>query len=201
MPLFTKALFGQWEEILQEPVPPADLVYPTGIRHYARGLSFLRQGKLDQANEELDSLKEITKDPAVADLTIFDLNAIPHILKIAQAVLAGEMAAERKDYEAAVTLLKQAIALEDGLNYTEPKDWYLPPRQVLGAVLLQAGKPAEAEQVYQEDLQYHPQNGWSLFGLAKSLEVQNKLDEATAVQEEFQGAWADADVTLTNSRF
>ncbi len=95
----------------------------------------------------------------------------------------------------------QAIGLEDGLNYTEPKDWYLPPRQVLGAVLLQAGKPAEAEQVYQEDLQYHPQNGWSLFGLAKSLEVQNKLDEASAVQEEFQGAWADADVTLTNSRF
>ena len=201
MPLFTKALFGQWDEILQEPVPPADLVYPAGIRHYARGLAFLRQGQLDQANEELDSLKEITKDPAVADLTIFDLNAIPHILKIAQAVLAGEMAAERKDYEAAVTLLKQAIALEDGLNYTEPKDWYLPPRQVLGAVLLHAGKPAEAEQVYQEDLQYHPQNGWSLFGLAKSLEVQNKLDEATAVQEEFQGAWADADVTLTNSRF
>ena len=201
MPLFTKALFGQWEEILQEPAPPADLVYPAAIRHYARGLAFLRQGKLDQANEELNSLKTITKDPALVDLTIFDLNAIPHILNIAQAVLAGEIAADLGNSDASVSFLKQAIELEDSLNYTEPKDWYLPPRQVLGAVLLEAGKASEAEQVYREDLMVHPQNGWSLFGLAKSLDVQGKHAEAKAVQREFKQAWADADVTLTSSRF
>ena len=117
MPLYTKALFGQWEEILQEPVPPADLVYPAGIRHYARGLAFLRQGKLDQANEELDQLKQMGKDPSVADLTIFDLNAIPQILNIAQAVLAGEIAAERGNYDAAIMYLQQAVEIEDGLNY------------------------------------------------------------------------------------
>jgi len=201
MPLFTKALFGQWEEVLQEPTPPADLVYPAGIRHYARGLAFLRQGKLAQATRELDELKGIAKDPAIADLTIFDINAIPHILNIAQAVLAGEIAAKEGDYATAVTQLKEAIELEDGLNYTEPKDWYLPPRQVLGAVLLEAGKPEEAEQVYRDDLNVHPQNGWSLYGLAKSLEAQGKLDEAKAAQQEFEAAWADADVTLTSSRF
>ncbi|MGV7227876.1 MAG: tetratricopeptide repeat protein [Nitrospirales bacterium] len=201
MPLFTKALFGQWEEVLQEPTPPADLVYPAGIRHYARGLAFLRQGKLAQATRELDELKGIAKDPAIADLTIFDINAIPHILNIAQAVLAGEIAAKEGDYATAVTQLKEAIELEDGLNYTEPKDWYLPPRQVLGAVLLEAGKPEEAEQVYRDDLNVHPQNGWSLYGLAKSLEAQGKLDEAQAAQQEFEAAWADADVTLTSSRF
>ena len=201
MPLFTKALFGQWEEILQEPAPPADLLYPAGIRHYARGLAFLRQGQLERATQELEQLRNIAKDPAIADLTIFDLNAIPLILNIAQAVLAGEIAAQREDYIAAVTHLNQAVKLEDGLNYTEPKDWYLPPRQVLGAVLLEAGKPEEAEQVYRDDLNVHPQNGWSLFGLAKSLEDQGKLDEAKAAQQEFQEAWADADVTLTSSRF
>jgi len=201
MPLFTEALFGQWEEVLQEPTPPADLVYPAGIRHYARGLAFLRQGKLEQATQELDDLKDIVKDPAIADLTIFDINAIPHILKIAQAVLAGEIAAKEGDYATAVTQLKEAIELEDGLNYTEPKDWYLPPRQVLGAVLLEAGKPKEAELVYREDLNVHPQNGWTLFGLAKSLEAQGKLDEAKAAQQEFKEAWADADVTLKSSRF
>ena len=134
-------------------------------------------------------------------MTIFDLNAIPRILNIAQAVLAGEIAVQQKDYIAAVTHLNQAVKLEDGLNYNEPKDWYLPPRQVLGAVLLEAGKPNEAEQVYRHDLLAHPQNGWSLFGLAKSLEVQGKLDKAKAAQQEFEEAWADADVTLTSSRF
>ena len=201
MPLFTKALFGQWEEVLQEPAPPADLVYPAGIRHYARGLAFLRQGKMDQAMQELEDLKSIVNDPALADLTIFDLNAIPQLVKIAQAVLAGEIAAQGGDYSGAITHLQDAIAIEDGLNYTEPKDWYLPPRQVLGAVFLKAGKPNEAEQVYRQDLVAHPQNGWSLFGLAKSLEAQGKLDDAKVAQQEFEDAWADADVTLTSSRF
>ena len=201
MPLLTKALFGQWEEILQEPVPPADLVYPAGIRHYARGLAFLRQGQLDQANEELDRLMDIAKDPAVADLTIFDLNTIPHILNIAQAVLAGELAAERGNYDAAVVHLQQAVEIEDGLNYTEPKDWYLPPRQVLGAVLLKAGKPDEAEQVYREDLLYHPQSGWSLFGLVQSLQAQGKTQAVKRTKQDFKQAWADSEVTLTSSRF
>jgi tetratricopeptide (TPR) repeat protein len=201
MPLFTNALFGEWEAILREPAPPADLLYPAGIRHYARGLAFLRQSKLEQATQELEQLKNITKDPAIADLTVFDLNAIPHILKIAQAVLAGEIAAKQENYVAAVTHLNQSVKLEDGLNYNEPKDWYLPPRQVLGAVLLEAGKPNEAEQVYRHDLLAHPQNGWSLYGLAKSLEAQGKLDEAKAAHQEFEEVWADADVTLTSSRF
>jgi tetratricopeptide (TPR) repeat protein len=201
MPLFTNALFGQWDEVLKEPAPPADLAYPAGIRHYARGLAFLRQGQMEKAVHELDELKNIVQDPAISNLTIFDLNAIPEILKIAQAVLSGEIAAEEGDYEAAVTRLQDAIALEDGLNYTEPKDWYLPPRQVLGAILLKAGKPAEAEAVYRKDLLAHPQNGWSLFGLVQSLEGQGKVEEAKTTQQDFSRTWADADVTLISSRF
>ena len=66
---------------------------------------------------------------------------------MARAVLEGEIVAERRDYETAVTHLNRAIEWEDGLNYAEPKDWYLPPRQVLGASLLMAGKAGQAEQV------------------------------------------------------
>ncbi len=201
MPLYTKALFGQWEEVLQEPAPPVDLVYPAGIRHYARGLAFLRQGQLEKAAWELDELLTIVKDPAIAELTVFDINAIPQILKIAQAVLSGEIAAQDGDYATAVTRLQEAITFEDDLHYTEPKDWYLPPRQVLGAILLKAGKPVEAEQVYRQDLVAHPQNGWSLFGLVQSLDAQGKVDEAKVAQQELANSWADADVTLSSSRF
>ncbi len=201
MPLFTKALFGQWEEVLQEPVPSADLVYPAGIRHYTRGLAFLRGGKLEEAARELEALKRVVTDPAIVPLTIFDLNDISHILKIAQAVLSGEISAEQEKYGKAVTHLEEAIRLEEALNYTEPKDWYLPPRQVLGAVLLKANRPEEAEEVYRQDLKVHPQNGWSLFGLVQSLKVQNKVEEVTVAALEFAKSWADADVTLTSSRF
>ena len=201
MPIFTQALFGQWDDILLEPLPPADLLYHVGIHHYVRGLAFLRQSNLEQASQELDALKSITKNPAIAGLTIFDLNAVSQILELAYAVLAGEIAAKHGDYADAVTHLNAAIVLEDGLNYTEPKDWYLPPRQVLGAVFLEAGKAKEAELVYREDLLVHPQNGWSLFGLAQSLNIQGKLNEARVVQQEFEEAWADADIVLTSSRF
>ena len=201
IPLYTEALFGQWSDILQEPEPPADLLYPRGIWHYARGLAFLRQGKVESAQFELTKLKRITSDPGVADLKIFDLNEVTQILKIAGALLEGEIVAERQDYETAVTHLNRAIELEDGLNYTEPKDWYLPPRQVLGAVLLMAGKAGQAEQVYQEDLRYHPQNGWSLYGLVQALRAQGKTPEAEAAQTQFNKAWADADVELASSRF
>lgn len=201
MPLYTKALFGQWADVLREPVPPADLLYPAAIRHYARGLAFVRQGRLDHAHQELTELKKIAKDPGMAQLTIFDLNPVSMIVAIAEAILEGELAAARGDTRSAVAWLTKAIELEDGLNYTEPKDWYLPPRQVLGAIFIQAGELKEAESAYRKDLEYHPQNGWSLFGLVQSLNGQGKTEEAYAVRQQFDEAWADADVVLTSSRF
>ena len=201
MPLYTKALFGQWDDILDDPEPPVDLVYPRGIWHYARGMALLRQGKVDRARLELHQLTPIISDPAVAELTILDLNEVTQILKIAEAVLEGEIEADQGNFDLAIPDLRRAIELEDGLNYTEPKDWYLPPRQVLGAVLLMAGKADQAEQVYREDLHYHPQNGWSLFGLGEALRAQGKTADAETVQKQFEKAWADADVTLVSSRF
>ncbi|GJL57683.1 MAG: hypothetical protein NPIRA03_05400 [Nitrospirales bacterium] len=201
IPLYTKIAFGKWLDILAEPEPPVDLLYPTAIWHYARGLALVRQGKLEASHKEFMKLAKISRDPAVANLTILDLNNIVDILSIAEAVLAGEMAAGHGNYEEAVRQLERAVKLEDGLNYTEPKDWYLPSRQVLGAVLLEAGKPGDAERTFREDLQDHPQNGWALFGLEQSLRAQGKTDEATIVLQSFRQVWSDADVTLTAVRF
>jgi tetratricopeptide (TPR) repeat protein len=156
---------------------------------------------LDAAQQELTQLRRIANDPGLANLTIFDLNSVVDILNIAEAVLTAEIAVGHKDYEAAVGQLQRAVQVEDGLNYTEPKDWYLPSRQVLGAVLLEAGKPVEAEQAFREDLRDHPQSGWSLFGLEQSLRAQGKMDEAESVRQAFRQVWSDADVTLTTARF
>ena len=111
------------------------------------------------------------------------------------------MAAQRKDYDKAIAHLERAVRLEDSLVYTEPEEWHYPPRQALGAVLLEAGRAAEAETVYWEDLRRHADNGWSLFGLAQALRAQGKTDEAAAVQARFDKAWARADVKLGASRF
>lgn len=201
IPLYTKIAFGEWSDILAEPEPPVDLLYPTAIWHYARGLALVRQGELEASQQEFMKLANIARDPAVANLTILDLNNIVDILAIAESVLAGEIAAGHGNYEEAVRQMERAVKLEDGLNYTEPKDWYLPSRQVLGAVLLEAGKPGDAERTFREDLKDHPQNGWALFGLEQSLRAQGKTDEATIVLQSFRQVWRDADVTLTAARF
>jgi tetratricopeptide (TPR) repeat protein len=74
-------------------------------------------------------------------------------------------------------------------------------RHNLGAVLLEAGRPAAAEKVYRADLARFPDNGWSLFGLAQSLRAQGKTREADEVQRRFDKAWRNADIEITASRF
>jgi tetratricopeptide (TPR) repeat protein len=91
--------------------------------------------------------------------------------------------------------------MQDSLRYDEPPPWNATARQSLGAVLLQAGRPAEAESVYREDLARYPANGWSLYGLTQSLRAQKKTGEADQAEKQFRKAWANADVQLTSSRY
>ena len=135
------------------------------------------------------------------DSPLFSPNTGRNVLSIAQEVLAGEIAASKKNYDAAVAHLERAVRLEDALVYTEPSEFHYPPRHSLGAILLAANRPAEAETVYWEDLRRNRENGWSLFGLMQALKAQNKNDEAALVEARFKKAWERADVTLSASRF
>jgi hypothetical protein len=92
------------------------------------------------------------------------------------------------------------VSLEDQLRYDEPPPWPLPTRHVLGAMLLEMGKPADAEVVYRADLEIYPENGWSLRGLSRALAAQGKPEEAAAVEARFQKAWAKGDFELQTSR-
>jgi tetratricopeptide (TPR) repeat protein len=124
-----------------------------------------------------------------------------HILRLAAAVVAGEMAAKAGNTDEAVAQLETAVELYDDLPYMEPPTWHYPVRQSLGAVLLDAGRLEDAEAVYREDLAEWKHNGWSLFGLLQTLRAAGKTREADEVEAEFERVWSRADVTLTSSRF
>jgi tetratricopeptide (TPR) repeat protein len=142
----------------------------------------------------------VLKDRSL-DAPLFSPNLARDILEIGPEVLAGELAAARKQYDAAIAHIEKAVRLEDALVYTEPSEWHYPPRHALGAILLEAGRAPEAETIYWEDLRRNRDNGWALFGLAQALRAQNKNDEAEVIEARFKKAWARADVTLTASRF
>jgi tetratricopeptide (TPR) repeat protein len=152
--------------------------------------------RLDEADRELAVLRRVVADPSLDAPTTFSNNTGRAMLRIGVEVAAGEIAAKRRQWEAAIGHLDRAIRYEDALVYQEPPDWHAPVRQNLGAVLLAAGRPDEAETVYWEDLRRYPENGWSLFGLWKALEAQGRNDEAAAIEARFRKAWKDADTVL-----
>jgi hypothetical protein len=195
---FAPVRFGKWEQVLAEPAPPDDLRYPLGIFHFARGMALANTGKLDDAAGAQAALVAIAGEDAMKQLEFLEGPA-SQLLELASHVLAGEIASKQGNTALALAELEKAAALEYGLKYTEPPPWPLPVRQLQGAVLLEAGRVADAEAVFRADLVDYPENGWALYGLAESLRAQQK--DAADVDLRFASAWAASDVKLTRPRF
>ena len=200
-PWFDRVRFGRWNEIVEQPNPAPDLPYVTAIWHYAQAMADVRQGRLESASRHHAELARLAADPAMEKLTVWDRYSLANAARIAERTVAAELALARKDQEAAIAALREAVEIEDRIPYDEPPGWHAPVRQTLGAVLLAAHRPAEAELVYREELRRNPDNGWSLRGLSDSLAAQKRMDEARQAEQQFAAAWAHADVRLAQSRF
>lgn len=201
LPVYALARFGQWQDILNYPRPAEDLPYPIGAWQFARGLAHTRLGQMDQAKASLAEIQDILERDAVAGVMIWETNSTGHILRIAEAVLSGEIAAVEGDYDQAAIALRRGVALEDDLIYEEPSSWYAPVRQHLGQILLDADRPLEAEAVFRQDLAIYPDNGWSLHGLAAALRQQGETEEAAAASAQYDLAWQRADQPLQAARY
>ncbi|MGH7527757.1 MAG: tetratricopeptide repeat protein [Gemmatimonadales bacterium] len=185
------ARFGKWDELLGEPAPAPQLRYTTGMWRYGRGVAYAAKGKLDDAQAEHDSVAAIAA--ATPKEAPAGINSQKALLGLAERHLAGRIAAVRGDTAAAVKAYEEAIRVEDELVYDEPPPWYHPVRQELAALHLAAGRPAQAEKLYRADLAYVPNNGWSLYGLARSLEAQKRNREASAADRQYRKSWDKAD--------
>lgn len=199
IPYYIAVKFGMWDTIFSIPQPDKELVYPLAIWHYAQGMAYLGSNDLANAQKESDTLKMLVADTSLKDITIWGINTTADLVRIAEKVLSGEIAARQNLFDTSVSLLKEAVQIEDNLNYNEPPDWFFSVRHHLGAVLLKAGKYEEAEKVYRKDLDIWKKNGWALIGLYNSLALQNKNMEAQSVKSNFNKAWQYADVQLISS--
>jgi hypothetical protein len=185
--------FGRWDRILKQPLPPRDLQFTTGMAYYARGTAFAAKRRWAEARAALDTVRVIAAGHPEGDNRT--------ALEIARHALEGEIALRRGDHDRAIAQFEDAVRLEDGMAYQEPPTWYYPMRHSLGKALLAAGRARDAELVYRKDLDRFPENGWSLFGLWQSLRKQGLVFQARDVEQRFEAAWANADVTLRSSRF
>ncbi len=184
--------FGKWEAILEEPEPPAFRHISRASWRYARSVALSNLGRLDEARAELAAFDEETAQ-IPEDWVIME-NTGRDVMNIARLMAQGELAFFDGRPEDAFAALREAAVLEDQLAYDEPPGWMQPVRHALGALLLASNRPEEAADVYREDLERRPKNGWGLLGLTQALRGLERADEAEALTPELEAAWARADV-------
>ncbi len=195
MPIVLEVMmrFGKWDEILKEPAPPRFLPISSAFWRFTRGVAYAAKGQTEQAEKEQARFRDaVAKVPADA---VVSINPAKDVLAIAGHVLTAEIAFRRGQVDTAVAELEQAIKIEDQLKYMEPPDWIQPVRHTLGAFLVHAGRHADAEKVYRQDLKYWPENAWSLYGLTQCLKARGAAD-AAEVESRFRKAWSRADIQI-----
>lgn len=201
IPYYVMVKLGDWDGILSSELKTYNLPYPAAIRHYARGMAYLGENQPGKAKMELHALENLANDKSLTEISVWEINTVDNLVQIARRVLKAEiLASEHSDYEGSIALLKEAVEIEDALNYDEPPDWFFSVRHHLGAVQNEAGKYQDAIKTFNEDLQKFPKNGWAYHGLKKAYE---EIGDSTRIAETdklIRDAWKYADVYIDNSR-
>jgi tetratricopeptide (TPR) repeat protein len=181
--------FDRWDEILKLPEPAPNLKVANTMWHFARGMAFAATGEAAEADEQYQLLTEVLEKTRADELFAMSPNRTRNILRIAADVLAAKLATIRGEKNMVIERLRDAVALQDSLQYAEPPSWFYPVRESLGAALFLDGQITQAEKVFREDLQWNPRNPRSLFGLLEVLRSRRQSDDAVFVKTELEVAW------------
>jgi len=191
VPIYTLVRFGLWDDMLAEPAPPEGVPFATAMWHYGRGVAYAHKGDLANANVELKALQANTNLGATVPIQ-GKPEIINGMVSVATDLVTAAIANAHGDHAAEVSALERAVKTQDALQYTEPPYWFYPVRQSLGAAYLRAKRPADAQRVFNEDLAYFKNNGWSLWGLGEAMAAQGQ--DATKTREAQKVAWEYADI-------
>ncbi len=200
--------FGRWQQIIDEPLPKCPVLYcvSTAMHHYAKGIAFAALKNIAAAEEQRNLfMASVGRIPA--ERTFFN-NSAHQTLGVGEKMLEGELEYHKGNYAAAFDHLRESVRRDDELEYTEPWAWMHPPRHALGALLLEQGEYAEAEEVYRADLgldnslqrcAQHPDNIWSLHGLVECLRNRAADEELKIFEPKLAEALAKTDVPVNSS--
>ncbi|MER7563990.1 hypothetical protein ABTZ93_13585 [Streptomyces sp. NPDC097941] len=202
--------FGRWADILDLPLPADPRLYcvTTAMLHYARGVAWSALGRITEAEGERALFHEAVGE--VPGTRMLFNNTCADILAVASAMLDGELAYRKGEFDTAFAALERSVELDDNLPYDEPWGWMQPTRHAYGALLLEQGRVTEAEAVYRADLGLddtlprplqHPGNVWALHGLHECLVRGGKEGEARIIAQQLRVAAALADVPVQASCF
>jgi len=198
IPYYVAVKFKKWDAILNMKLETYDLDYIKAIRHYAQGMAHLEKGDFNKAKAELSSIQMIAKNESLKEVTVWDINTVYDLVQIAEKVLEAEILAKQPehDFKKSITLLREAVSMEDALNYNEPPDWFFSIRHHLGSVYILNGQKQIAIETYQEDLKHFPKNGWAYHGIKTAYEALNDKANTELYNNLFKESWQYADIEL-----
>lgn len=200
--------FGMWAEVLDLELPEDTELYTTtnALILYARAIALANLGRHDAAKAAKQGFAEAYA--LVPEERMLFNNTARDVLAVAEQMMLGEVAYKAGRREEGLAYLREAVALDDGLQYEEPWSWPQPTRHALGALLMEAGGYAEAEAVYRADLgldgklprpSQHPRNVWALHGLDECLARRGETVERAHIKAALDVALARADVPIRAS--
>ena len=186
--------FHHWEEVLKYPEPDDGVPTAHALWFFSRGMAYAAQHKFPEAEAQRQKL--IDGANQLPESATLGFNRSRDLLSLAAHLLEGHISLARISIPAAAEHFRQAVKIEDSLRYDEPPDWYLPARESLGVALMAQSRYDEAEKVFREELEHHPNSGRALFGLWQSLKGEGKNAEAKRAEADFKAAWKNADTKL-----
>jgi len=192
--VLTLVRFGRFDEVVSRNNRPDDEV-GAALWDFAFGYASLKEGNMETAIEMRDKSLEFAETTEEK----FRFHPAGLVVGTVAHILDGEILWELDDIDGAIAAFEKAVELEDEMDYDEPEPLPFSARHWLGAALLEAGKLELAEATYRAELDDHPHNGWSLYGLKKALAAQGKTDPA--VEADLKQSWARADTLLLASKF
>jgi tetratricopeptide (TPR) repeat protein len=200
-PVLVYVRFGKWNELLKEPAPDASQEYSNILYHFGRGMAFANLSKIEEANKELDELKNLITNDTTLVIALSPFSPPIDGANIASKLLSGTIAMKEKKISDAIIDFAEATYVEQNMVYDEPRDWLLSPKHFLGSAYLADGDGFNAEKTFKADLKTNNENGWALYGLYKALSLQNKPGETASVLTRYKKAFSNMDVKLTGPVF
>jgi tetratricopeptide (TPR) repeat protein len=181
----------------------------SGSTVFANGMSAVATNDLATAEKMLTRLATIAKVPAAAAGAHADHAAAPAPQTPAAAMSEGEKAsrimhhelaariAETKgDRDQAVSLLRQAVQIEESMRPPNgAADPIKPSHELLGETLARAGKHADAAAAFDACLLRMPNRARSLYGAAKAYASAGRADASRERWARLQSFWKGATLT------
>ncbi len=192
--LLTLIRFGRFDEVFRV-TERSDYDVAAGMFDFAWGYAFAKEGEIDSANVYLNRLVELTDSTS----SRFRFHSANTLLGTVSGILKGEISWLEGDMDAAINAFEEAVRIEDTLDYDEPEPLPFAARHWLGAAYLEVQDYEKAEEVYRLELNDHPNNGWSYFGLLQALEGQGVED--AELQAKFDASWERSDTWIRGSKF